>query len=199
MSEQIVNLDKHGDIRVQLPPSSNVDSASYIVCSRALARVSPVLRSEIYQYLARDSAEHPHMLNELVMQLEAHDHDSLTIFLDIAHAHFSRLPQTMDICQIYHLSTLASRYHCTEILFPWIYSWIAAAQGEAGNGNAAMQLGVFGELGLKPDFINMARSMLVKLEASEFRNSSLTGDNTRLSLVIGTMPLQRVCFSRRKR
>lgn len=189
MGERIVILDKHGDTRVQLQPNSQLDTTIYIACSRALARASPVLHSEIRQNLvADDTPEHQHTIHDSTLQIHGSDDDSLAILLNISHAHFLAVPRTLTISQLYNLTVLTSWYHCTTLLLPWAGAWIAGIQGTAVRTcDLAMMLWVFWALEFKDDVRRIARRMAVELDAPEFAQGVRLWGNTTTASILGAM------------
>ncbi|KAM3539484.1 hypothetical protein ARSEF1564_007580 [Beauveria bassiana] len=169
--ERTVIFDNHGDIEVQV----SGDTTRYIVCSRAVSRMSPVLRSQTRQDSVADTQDRCTRRCVLV-QLDGNDDDSLTILFNIAHAHFLAVPRTLDIKQMYSLSTLTSRYKCTSILDPWVESWIAGVEGTVRRDDMAMMLWVLWKLGFSDNFCTMAHRVTVELGASrlcDIRTASL--------------------------
>ncbi|KAF1738461.1 hypothetical protein CRV24_000387 [Beauveria bassiana] len=169
--ESTVIFDNHGDIEVQV----SGDTSRYVVCSRALARMSPVLRSQTRQDSVADTQDRCTRRRVLV-QLDGNDDDSLTILFNIAHAHFLAVPRTLSIKQMYNLSILTSRYKCTSILDPWVESWIAGMEGTVRRDDMAMMLWVFWEIGFSNEFCTMAHRVTVELDAPrlfDIRTASL--------------------------
>lgn len=194
MCDKTVVFDKHGDIQVQLRMHSQLDTTIYVACSRALARASPVLRSQLRQNSDSNSAEQQSLLRDSTIEVDGNDHDSLTIFLNIAHAHYLAVPRTLSIGQLYNLAVLTSCYNCTSLLAPWASSWISGIQGAVRKCEIVMMLRLFWELNLGKDFCTMARRMVVELDASEFANGGPLWGNTVTTGIIGTVfsPLPRV-------
>ncbi|KAM3518516.1 hypothetical protein NHJ13051_008120 [Beauveria bassiana] len=159
--ERTVIFDNHGDIEVQVSGGTT----RYIVCSRAVSRMSPVLRSQTRQDSVTDTQDRCNR-RRVILELNGNDDDSLTILFNIAHAHFLAVPRTLDIKQMYNLSTLTSRYKCTSILDPWVESWIAGVEGTVRRDDMAMMLWVLWELGFSDNFCTMAHRVTVELDAS---------------------------------
>ncbi|KAM3506620.1 hypothetical protein MY11210_007468 [Beauveria gryllotalpidicola] len=166
MCERTVIFDNHGDIEVQVSGGTT----RYIVCSRALARTSPLLRSRMRQDFVADTQDRC-TRRSVMIELDGNDEDSLTILFNIAHAHFLAVPRTLSIQQMYNLSMLTSCYNCTSILGPWVDSWIAGVEGTVRRDDMAMMLWVFWELGFSGEFRTMAHRMTVELNASAFTNA----------------------------
>lgn len=192
MGDKPVIFDKHGDIRVQLRRHSQLDATIYVACSRALARASPVLHTEIGQNLVSDISRHQIFLRDLAIQIDGNDHDSLTIFLNIAHAHFLAVPRTLSIDQLYNLTVLTSCYNCTSLLAPWAGSWIRGVRGVVRKCDIAMMLWLFWELDFREDFCKMARRMVVELDTFEFANGGRFWGNAGTASIMGKIcPLPR--------
>ncbi len=185
MEDEPVIFDKHGDIQVQLRRHSQLDATIYVACSRALARASPVLHSQIRQNLASNASGHRIFLRDLAIQIDGNDHDSLTIFLNIAHAHFLAVPRTLSIDQLYNLTILTSCYNCTSLLAPWAGSWMSGVQGVVRRCDIAMMLWLFWELDFREDFCKMACRMVVELDTSEFANGGRFWGNAGTARIMG--------------
>ncbi|KAM0739831.1 hypothetical protein ACQRIT_005015 [Beauveria bassiana] len=178
--ERTVIFDNHGDIEVQV----SGDTTRYIVCSRALSRMSPVLRSQTRQDSVADTQDGCNR-RRVILELNGNDDDSWTILINIAHAHFLAVPRTLSIKQMYNLSTLTSRYKCTSILDPWVESWIASVEGTVRRDDMAMMLWVFWELGFSDNFRTMAHRVTVELDACEFTNGDRLWSSARATSVMG--------------
>ncbi|KAM3496859.1 hypothetical protein MY10362_009771, partial [Beauveria mimosiformis] len=180
--ENTVIFDNHRDIEVQ----ASGGRTRYIICSRALARLSPVLRSRMRQDTVSDTQDQCPRRG-VILELNGNHDDSLTILFNIAHAHFLAVPRTLSIKQMYNLSILTSLYSCTSILGPWVDSWIAGVEGTVPRADMAMMLWVFWELGFSGEFRTMAHRMTVELDASEFSNAGRLWSSATATSVIARL------------
>ncbi|OAA55654.1 hypothetical protein ISF_07759 [Cordyceps fumosorosea ARSEF 2679] len=159
MNEQATILDKHGDVKVRL--KGQVPGATtYTVCSRALARASPVLRAEMRHHRAAND-------KDAVLQICGSDDESLAVFLNIAHSRFLAVPRTLTVTQMHNLTTLMSAYKCTAMLAPWIDSWMPAAQGTVRRSDIFAMFWVYWDLGLRDELRKMAHRVVVELDTNE--------------------------------
>ena len=107
-----------------------------------------------------------------VVDLPADDPAALAILVRIAHGHFGEVPRALPIDILYSLTTLTHYYDATQVLIPWVDTWLAAVDDIWRDSDVLMPqfLWVTWELGKKVLFKNTARRILTEAPASLLRS-----------------------------
>ncbi|KAI1397247.1 hypothetical protein F4819DRAFT_490701 [Hypoxylon fuscum] len=165
MSEPLIEFDRHGDLKLRVGPPNGTASNSFLVCSRALARISPVFDRMLYGSF---SEAKPADSEDWVVELPEDDPASLAILIRIAHGRFSEVPKVLPIDRLYTLTTLTHYYDATEALVPWIDTWLASVDDILRDSNMLMPklLWITWEFGRKSLFRITARRILTEAPAS---------------------------------
>ncbi|KAK2595510.1 hypothetical protein QQS21_006785 [Conoideocrella luteorostrata] len=172
MSKPDIIFDEFGDVFIRVARSDELETTVNLVCSRALARTSPILQFQLQELFSTTSRlKESSSLERLVIEVPECDSEALTIFLNIAHAHFLDVPQTLGIDALYNLTIITFRFNNAGALAPWIHSWISAAKSNAHGKCIPKMLWVSWHVGQKNLFTNMAERMVMELSASEFHNA----------------------------
>lgn len=157
----IFECDSRGDLTLIVGRDLNTEgSATKLrVCSKTLARVSPVLSSMLYGSFseAKDSAN-------WTVDLPEDDPDAFKLFSSIAHGHLHKIPASLPLDDLFELTMLTHYYDATRILAPWAARWMVAVSEPRPQDEEADQklLWVAFELGARKTFEITARRMLVE-------------------------------------
>ncbi|KAJ1326041.1 armadillo repeat-containing protein 5 [Microdochium nivale] len=124
-------LDPRGDLWLHTrgKDASGLSQAARLrVCSRTLARTSPVFNKMLYGRFAeaRDNNQDPDQ--EWVIELPDDLTSPMRTLLEIMHGDFSRMkrvvgPHKSTIRALYDLIVVADKYDCVALLRPWGASW----------------------------------------------------------------------------
>ncbi|RYP83245.1 hypothetical protein DL769_001441 [Monosporascus sp. CRB-8-3] len=125
MAGSPIEFDQRGDLKLRVGPPGDAASNTFLVCSRALARISPVFDRMLYGSFAEAK---PANSKDWVVDLTADDPAALAILLRIAHCRFKEVPETLTIDGLYALTTLTHYYDATPALSPWVDSWLASVE-----------------------------------------------------------------------
>ncbi|KAI0377600.1 hypothetical protein F5Y04DRAFT_173441 [Hypomontagnella monticulosa] len=171
MSEPSVEFDQRGDLRLRVGPANETSSTSFLVCSRTMARISPVFDRMLYGSFAEAK---PTDAENWVVDLPEDDPASLAIIVRIAHGHFNEVPRILTIERLYTLTTLTHYYDATPILTPWVDTWLNSVDDILRDSNILMPkfLWVAWELGQKVLFKATARRILFEAPASILESCS---------------------------
>ncbi len=114
-----VYVDRLGDLTLAIGPNK----AEFVVCSRALARCSPVfnamLNGGFKESRPADTGQ------PWVVTLPEDDPDASEIFLHIVHARFHLVPETMPASRLHSLLVIVDKYDMLPVVRPWIRSWLS--------------------------------------------------------------------------
>ncbi|XXG98133.1 hypothetical protein Hte_004454 [Hypoxylon texense] len=165
MSESPIEFDQHGDLKLRVGPPNETTSNTFLVCSRSLARISPVFDRMLYGSFNEAKDSNP---EDWTVDLPEDDPASLAIIIRIAHGHFSEVPKILAIDRLYTLTTLTHYYDATKILVPWVDGWLASIEDILRDSNQLMPkfLWISWELGRKSLFRSTARRILTEAPAS---------------------------------
>ncbi|KAI1375090.1 hypothetical protein F4677DRAFT_423144 [Hypoxylon crocopeplum] len=167
MSDPPIEFDRRGDLRLNVGPPDTINHNSFLVCSHTLARISPVFDRMLYGSFA-EAKPVGASSEDWVVDLPADDPVSLAIFIRIAHGHFSEVPTILTIDGLYALTTLTHYYDATQVLIPWINTWLTSVEDILRDSNDLMPkfLWITWELGRKAMFRTTARRLLTEAPAS---------------------------------
>lgn len=115
-----VEIDSRGDLLLVVPGDEEVPSKTLRVCSRALSRVSPLFERMLYGSLAESRAKHAERWS---IDLPEDDPWALELFANICHGLLTKVPQSLTIDELFHLTMLTHYYDATETLAPWTDRW----------------------------------------------------------------------------
>lgn len=120
LAESSGTFDPHGDLRLVV----GHDKAESLVCSRSLARASPVFRNMLY---GRFSEAMP-ARGEWRVELPEDDPNALCFLFNIIHGRFDRIANGIGAVyadrDIYEVAILTDKYDLTHMLRPWANSWL---------------------------------------------------------------------------
>ncbi|KAJ4302457.1 hypothetical protein N0V88_002601 [Collariella sp. IMI 366227] len=117
-------IDFRGDLKLRVGTELRGEDTKpmcFLVCSKTLARVSPVFDRMIYGSF---SEAKPSDGKDWVVNLPADKPSAMELFLTIAHGHLHKAPRALSTQELYDLTALTDFYNSTHILGPWIYPWI---------------------------------------------------------------------------
>ncbi|KAI1390688.1 uncharacterized protein F4822DRAFT_426537 [Hypoxylon trugodes] len=163
--EPRIKFDPRGDLTLRVGPPDELTSNLFLVCSRTLARTSPVFDRMLYGSFAEAK---PVDDKDWVVDLPNDDPASLTTFIRMTHGSFTEVPKTMTIDRLYALTTLTHYYDATQVLIPWIDPWLASVEDETRDSNVPplKLLWIAWEFGRKALFKATARRILFECPAS---------------------------------
>ncbi|QGI59767.1 hypothetical protein CEK26_001895 [Fusarium fujikuroi] len=163
MSSKDILFDPRGDIKLCV---GEIDPITFTVCSRALARASPVFNCMLFgQFMESE----PKNGKDWVIELPEDKPKALSIFLHISHGQFNQVPRTPSIDDLYDLTVLSNYYDGTHMLEPWVGRWMSLVEDDANASKVSMSksLWIAWELGRKDSFCRIARRMLMESDGSE--------------------------------
>ncbi|KAI9729548.1 MAG: hypothetical protein M1834_006744 [Cirrosporium novae-zelandiae] len=170
MSESnVIEFDRRGDVKLRIGGSADeTTSKVFIVCSRALARVSPVFDRMLYGGFAESKPRGATNPDDWVVDLPEDRPGPLALLLHIAHCQVSRVPKVLSIDKLYELTVLTHYYDATQILLPWLDPWVASVHEMVQDADTLMPkfLWITWELGYNELFEATARRMLMEAPAS---------------------------------
>ncbi|KAK2729033.1 nuclear pore protein-like protein [Colletotrichum kahawae] len=111
--------DSDGDLILLVGPKMT----RFRVCSKTLARSSPVFKRMLYGNFAESK---PSVGTNWVVRLPEDVARAMAIFLSIIHGKFHVTPETLSVRDLYDLLTLTEKYDATALLRPFAHRWIDA-------------------------------------------------------------------------
>lgn len=171
ISLSLLQLDMHGDLklRVGTPQGEEEGARCFIVCSRALARASPVFEKMLYSQLT----ESIHTSRDArVLDLPEHEPKSFQLFALASHGLLQRVPRNLSLDELYDLTALTHYYDATKVLVPWAQSWMRLIGEPMSIMSMFKILWVSWELGRRQVFETTAKRIVMKCRGSILASDS---------------------------
>ncbi|TQV93295.1 hypothetical protein V2A60_010275 [Cordyceps javanica] len=189
-----VAVDCRGDVRLQVgcdPGTGDSDSwqyAEFLVCSRTLARASPVFDRMLYGPYMEATRRNGKDSADWSIALPEDKPAPMQLFLNIVHAKFALVPLILSVDNLYDLAVLTNYYDATLLLLPWIEAWMASVAEISHDANVIQTklLWICWEFGRKEDFSKIAYRMLME-EPPQSRNAPAGSDEIQAPRIIGTL------------
>ena len=164
-SSSTIIIDPHGDIKLHVGQDENEDHVTFRVCSRALARNSPVFDRMLYGGFC-ESEENKAGAKDWEIDLPNDKPSAMEIFLNIAHSNFHKVPKIISIDTLFDLTVCTNYYDSTYLLSLWANFWMTSIEDIVKDANALMpkMLWISWELGYKDEFMDMAHRMVMEWE-----------------------------------
>ncbi|OLN88289.1 hypothetical protein CCHL11_00194 [Colletotrichum chlorophyti] len=163
-------FDYRGDLTLKVgtrgPKGQEIPEA--IVCSRSLARWSPIFSAMLF---GKFSESRPANGDSWSVYLPDDDFQPLFILLSIAHGHFASIPEILTLNELYQFLILTDKYDMTKVLHPWVPSWLQPYERIVSISGNKVLLCVAWELGNEPTFRTLATDLLLNSNAN--KNSQL--------------------------
>jgi hypothetical protein len=158
-----VTVDPRGDLTlvIGLADTGRGPSQHFQVCSRTLARTSPVLERMLYGSFSESNAQHK---TDWSIDLPEVKPAPFALLAFISHGHFDRVPKAVSTDDLFDLIILTHYYDCTPILAPWAERWLASIHEPASIRELEMYKVLFicQELGDKQTFEITARRLVLE-------------------------------------
>lgn len=152
-------IDPRGDLTLNIGLSDS--SKKFIVCSRTLSRISPVLERMLYGSFAESRSE-----CATVWTIDLPDVNPLPFALlaYISHSEFGSISKTLNVDELFELIILTHYYDCTQILSPWAERWLSNIREPSSSNELEMYKVLFitQELGDKRTFEITARRLVLE-------------------------------------
>lgn len=157
-------VDARGDLILRIGLSDDGYSAQrFRVCSRTLARASPVLERMLYGSFAESECS-----EEWTVDLPEVNPNPFIILAYISHGQLWKIPKSLTAIELFDLLVLTHYYDCTPILAPWADRWLAMLPEPASHNELGMYkvMFIFQELGEKRKFEITARRLVLECPRS---------------------------------
>jgi hypothetical protein len=158
-----VIVDSRGNLTlgIGLSDTGGDPAQSFHVCSRTLARMSPVLERMLYGSFAESNSQHQ---TDWIIDLPEVKPAPFALLAFICHGLFDRVPKTISTDELFDLITLTHYYDCTPVLAPWTERWLASIREPASIRELEMYKVLFisQELGDKRTFEITARRLVLE-------------------------------------
>lgn len=198
----LVTIDPRGDLRLRVGPQQKKgkgeeeeeggevngetkdESKCFLVCSRTLARVSPVFDRMLHGPFAEGK---PGDDKDWLVGLPEDKATAMEVFLNISHGFLQRAPRSLPMHELYDLTALTHYYDATPILAPWVRPWINALH-DATTGpddTVPKMIWISWELGHRQMFEATVRRITMEGPGSMFAEGSVLRQLQMPSDVIG--------------
>lgn len=155
-------VDPRGDLTLNIGLSDKAGPAQcFVVCSRTLSRVSPVMERMLYGSFTESKTKGT---SDWAIDLPEVNPSPFALLAYITHGHLSRIPKTLTIDELFDLIILTHYYDCTPILAPWVDRWLASIHEPSSEDELEMYkvLWICQELGDKRTFEITARRLVLE-------------------------------------
>ncbi|KAI8236744.1 hypothetical protein K4K55_003738 [Colletotrichum sp. SAR 10_96] len=139
----LVAIDKSGDLNLCVGADHTDEPTTFVVCSKTLARSSPVLKAMLYGRFA-ESNRPKESHDDWVVDLPDDEPEAFAVFLNIIHSNFHEIPRKPNVCSVYNLLVVLYKYDCIALVQPWASSWLRLIKDTS---NVALLLCITLELG----------------------------------------------------
>ncbi|KAJ1324713.1 armadillo repeat-containing protein 5 [Microdochium nivale] len=163
-------LDPRGDLWLHTRGKDAQDksnSGRFRVCSRTVARASPVLDKMLYGWFAerlRNQAQG----QEWVVELPEDTTSAMRSLLEIMHGQFQHIKpvvgaQKQTIRSLYDIIVAAHKYDCIKMLRPWAASWIACrvTKDTETHDDLLQSAWIFYQLGSREEYEAVVTSLIL--------------------------------------
>ncbi|KAI0838003.1 hypothetical protein F5Y06DRAFT_304083 [Hypoxylon sp. FL0890] len=165
-SKKLVHIDPDGDLHLEV--GLGEAAVTYVVCSKALARVSRFFKQLLYGGFAESKENHGQdAKTNWTVSLPEDDPKSILTVLYMVHAMFDRVPEEIDSRDLYGITVLTDKYDLTHILRPWARGW--SSQVFAASGSVDERIWIAWELGYESLFKNLVQYLVLDLTARDLR------------------------------
>ncbi|KAI0600989.1 hypothetical protein F4775DRAFT_542316 [Biscogniauxia sp. FL1348] len=103
------------------------EAITFVVCSRTVARASPVWKKLLYGGFAESKRPSTSSSSEWLVELPEDNPKAMSTMLHIIHSRFENVPRITDsfvLDDLYQLTVLTDKYDLTAVLRPWATSWM---------------------------------------------------------------------------
>ncbi|KAH8908610.1 hypothetical protein BR93DRAFT_994113 [Coniochaeta sp. PMI_546] len=131
MPSEIV-IDKNGDLHLEVGADHNAKAVTFIVCSKTLARTSPVFNIMLFGQFAEAKRN---ALGHWIVQLPDDHPHGFGIVMDIIHSNTAKVPVYLDDHQykskysdrLYEIARMTHKYDMVDVVRPWVNTWLDEA------------------------------------------------------------------------
>ncbi|KAI1264737.1 hypothetical protein F5Y18DRAFT_389903 [Xylariaceae sp. FL1019] len=127
--EVFIKIDPDGDLELLVGHEAGWPMHHFIVCSKALARSSPVFKAMLYGGFS-EAKNNQNPANAWVVELAEDDPYAMEMLLSTIHGNFDTAPvltalgENGDIDCLYELTALVDKYDLMNQLRPWTHEFI---------------------------------------------------------------------------
>lgn len=157
----------------------HVLAITFRVCSRTLARSSPVWEKMLYGRFAESKPSG----SDWVVELPDDDAEAIELLLYIAHARLDSVPafdHTPEVEKLYQIAVFADKWDMIQFLRPWANTWAGSIGSKIKKGadrrTLARYLWISWTLGAKTELIRAARRFAMRYRDEENELEDLFSD-----------------------
>ncbi|KAJ3951383.1 hypothetical protein N0V92_012212 [Colletotrichum tropicale] len=121
---QTVTVEDDGDLRL-VAGCEGWETTTYVVCSRALARHSPVFKAMLFGNFAE---ARPTDGSQWVVEVSGDNPYMFPMFLSILHGSFKDVRTKLEIYELGALLVIVQKYDALPVIRPWVRGWMEGAR-----------------------------------------------------------------------
>ncbi|KAK1833402.1 hypothetical protein QBC39DRAFT_46568 [Podospora conica] len=178
-----ITMDNDGDLTVVVGPGgpgSGPHTSTFLVCSHALSRSSPIFKTMLYGSF-RESRLANTGPEPWTVKLPDDHPTHATILFNIVHSHFNKVSAVVISLELlYGILAFTDKYDMTVLLAPWLQAWVSSVyplQADPFNHNgpraAWAAITVSRELGATAPLKDLVRSVVLHARPEQSRTGEL--------------------------
>jgi hypothetical protein len=148
-------LDPLGDLRLRVKHTNGL-TEEYVVCSKAMARSSPVWNAMLFGGYKESRPPN----DEWIVSMEEDKPEALLTILHIIHGAFNSVPHKITSSTLYDLLTVTEKYDMTHVTRPWAQTWMKDIQNHYDFRSDTIVLFVAWEMGDQLVFEDCAHKLV---------------------------------------
>jgi hypothetical protein len=129
-SGKSIVFDKRGDLVLEI----GEEKTQCLVCSRSVARASPVFDTMLFGGFSESKPAS----GQWLVRLPDDGIGSFEVFLNIIHGYLDKVPDKfqryVELVELYHIVRTADKYDLTHLLRPWAQPWLRFLRRRWGSG-----------------------------------------------------------------
>ena len=168
-------FDSNGDLTIKVGRRGR----EFLVCSKTVARASPVFKAMLYGNFKEARPADP--TESWIVKLPEDDANSVEILFNIIHSHFDRVPDVLSLLGLFWVLVITEKYNTTQLLRPWIKGWFAPHCEDVTPNNYALLLCTAWELGDETILTTVAKSLCIDCGIDSLGQLTIECSNPRTS------------------
>ncbi|TLD12909.1 uncharacterized protein PgNI_03537 [Pyricularia grisea] len=163
MQDTTIHFDNKGDLRLQVGTEERI----FVVCSRTVSRASEAFERMLHGPYAERKPADPNI--DWVVKLPEDSARGLEVVLNVIHARFKLIPESLGPDVLFHVIAVADKYDMIEALKPWCKQWLAPLEepepGSIPLSQALQLLWTAWRLGSRALYNSLAGDLVLRIES----------------------------------
>ncbi|WYZ35186.1 hypothetical protein EsH8_I_001462 [Colletotrichum jinshuiense] len=161
------HLDPRGDLTLKVGGIVDGQAHEFLVCSRSIARFSPVFNSMLFGGFAESE---PKSDAPWTVELPEDRASPIFLVLSIVHGHFMKIPQALKLEELYHLVVVTEKFDMTQVLHPLAATWFQPHKDSTSLEGIQFAICIAWELGHEESFRHLSKVLLLESSVNDDGN-----------------------------